>query len=808
LKGWLTSVNADSLEQQQQEAAALVDRAERIGALAAALVGASAVEDVTGVLAEHLRVAVAGQTFSLRQVLPGGKVIRTIRVDGPPVGYRERFGEVDLATAGALREVVETGRPVFVACAQDNRLLYGARAAEQHAAAGIEGLVRLPLLVEDELLGVLSVGYREPQRFPAQERLFLTTVANLAAQALGRAMRTERLHAESERARRLGELAAALAGAVSVAEVGAVLAEHVQRAASAQAFSLREVDTEAGVSRMMRVGGDPIGYRERFGDVSLGIPSALAEAAISRRAVFIDSAEQARRRYGTAAAEHYEASQVEAMARFPLRVEGELAAILSVGYWTPRTFTEPERLFLTTVADLAAQALGRAARSERLRAEARRHRLISAALAAINRRLNPADQLRALSACVVPELADFSSVHVLAHPVPPGVMPQLPVITDRVASEMIPGVAPPPIRDGYVWSGGDPITETIRQGRLLTQPQTTPAVPDWATRADIAATIHGGLHHLVQAPVVVDGLVVAVASFGMCNDRPPWPAEDLAIIEAIAGYAATALEHGLSYQHTRETALVLQHAMLTPPPTVPGLELCARYLPAGHDEIGGDWYDAFQIGPGRLALAVGDVVGHDITAAAAMGQLRAALRTLAMQEDLDPGGVLDRLAEVNQCLHITRFATAVFARLTRTGPGWSLTLASAGHLPPVLLEPHAAPRPLTRPTGIALVPSATAPHRSTRLELTAPGTTVLLYTDGLVERRGVDLTDSIDELCRTAAELTGRPLDELCDRLLEHAPGTDDTALLALRLRPTPTTDPPAPGPGTGQSATQPRSSG
>jgi serine phosphatase RsbU (regulator of sigma subunit) len=179
------------------------------------------------------------------------------------------------------------------------------------------------------------------------------------------------------------------------------------------------------------------------------------------------------------------------------------------------------------------------------------------------------------------------------------------------------------------------------------------------------------------------------------------------------------------------------------------------------------------------------VVGHDINAAAAMGQLRAALRTLATDDPAaDPGAVLDRLAAANRTLRMTRFATVVLARLTRTGPCWELAWASAGHLPPLLIAPGGGQvRLLDRPGGMALVPGPGAPHRAATLPL-QPGSTVLFYTDGLVERRGIDLTDSITELGERAGELAGHCIEELCDRLLDHAPGQDDVALLAVRTTP------------------------
>jgi serine phosphatase RsbU (regulator of sigma subunit) len=533
------------------------------------------------------------------------------------------------------------------------------------------------------------------------------------------------------------------------------------------------------------LGGTPIGYRDRFTDLPLDVPNSAAEVIATRAPVFLSSARENRGRYGFEAAERYEAARGEALARLPLLVEGELIAILSVAYWTPRDFDVAERLFLTTVADLAAQALGRAMRTERLHIEARRHRLSSAALAALNRRLEPAAQLRALARAVVPELADFSSVHVLREPAPPGVMPELPVITDRVAVRVIPGIPPPDRNGDLVWNGdGDPITSTILAGRLLRHPIPTPTVPDWGRTTGSAGTFSGGLRQVVLAPVIVEGLVVAVASFGMCNERPAWLEQELDLIEQIAGYTAIALEHGLSFQHTRDTALVLQRSLLSAPPTVDGLEIAARYEPAGRDEVGGDWYDAFEVGPGRLAIAVGDVVGHDITAAAAMGQLRAVLRALALDADLDPGAVLDRLAEANRRLHITAFATVLFARLTRIHGGWTLSWASAGHPPPLLVEPAHPARPLTRALGIPLLRSPCVPHRHAQITLQRPGTLLLLYTDGMIENRGSDLDQNIAELCARTTRLADQPLDRVCDQLLDGAARSDDRALLALRTNP------------------------
>jgi GAF domain-containing protein len=688
-----------------------------------------------------------------------------------------------------LLRATEAGQLLWLA---DRERLRSRLPGLAEAFADIRAGVLLPLRAPGEPAAIGAVGLIfDRARPPAPGELrFLAAVGELAGQGLHRARLRAGEHAArraadaaAERAERMGALAAALVAAQTPGEVTATLAAQVQQAVDAQTFSLRTVDAGNNCSRAVSMAGEPMGYRERFCEVSLQVPSALDEVARTRRPVFLTSARDNRRRYGAGGvAEHYESARIEALARLPLLVDGELIAVLSVGYWSPREFDDAQRPFLTTIADLAAQALGRAMRTEQLRADERRHRLLAAAQAAINRRLDPVAQLRALARVVVPELADLSTVHVLATPVAPGVMPALPVRTDRVAVEVIAGVAVPPASRGLEWGEGSPIVQAIREGRL-TEPIATPAVPGWSPSTDTAATFRAGLNRVVLAPVLAEGLVVAVVAFGMCHDRPEWTGDDLAILRQIAGYAAVAVEHGLTYQHTRDTALVLQRSLLCAPPVVAGLQLCARYQPAGRDEVGGDWYDAFQTSPGSLSLSVGDVVGHDITAAAAMGQLRAALRTLALREDLEPAAVLDALAEANASLRITALATAVHARLRRVGRDWDLAFSLAGHPPPVLIDPAGRARALVAPPGIALVPGLLRSHRSARLRL-APGSTLLLYTDGLIERRGADLGQAIARLCTRAAELSTGPLEQLCEQLLAGADGGDDVVLLAARTEP------------------------
>jgi len=463
----------------------------------------------------------------------------------------------------------------------------------------------------------------------------------------------------------------------------------------------------------------------------------------------------------------------------PLRTLSQAAAAMAGGDLGVRIDPNGDR-------DLVPLAAAFNQTADALERDARRHELLVRASAALNRELDLDVELRELARVVVPELVDLSTVHLLAHPVPAGELPALPVIADRVAVAAAPGRPHPAVARGLRWEGfGDPVTEAIRRGELMLLAAQAQRPPRWAQTAGVADAFHAGLAHIAAAPVIVDGLVVAVATFGLWNDRPSWNDADLAVLGQIARYAGVAVDHALTYQRTRDSALVLQRSLLTDPPTIAGLEMCARYQPAGRDEVGGDWYDAFPLDDDTLAITVGDVVGHDITAAAAMGQLRATLRGLALDGGDGPADALDRLAAINTQLAITAFATVIHAHLTRRGNGvWTMCWATAGHPPPLLVTPGAGARQLEQlPARMALIRGVSAPRRAAEITL-PPGSTVLLYTDGLVERPGIDLIDGLATLTARARAAAALPIGELCDALLLDAPTGDDIALLAVRTRP------------------------
>ncbi|MBZ9593773.1 SpoIIE family protein phosphatase [Streptomyces erythrochromogenes] len=257
----------------------------------------------------------------------------------------------------------------------------------------------------------------------------------------------------------------------------------------------------------------------------------------------------------------------------------------------------------------------------------------------------------------------------------------------------------------------------------------------------------------------------------------------------VATASVDVTERHRAVEEQRHTALTLQRSLLPhTPPRRPGLEVATRYRPAQATmEIGGDWFDVIPLSGDKTALVVGDVMGSGVAAAASMGQLRTATRTLA-DLGLDPAQVLHHLDHVTEGLET--IATCVYAVYDPRGAQWHLSLA--GHLPPVLLRQDGTRELLDLPTGAPLG-GCGVPFRTVSVSVEA-GDQLVLYTDGLVETRD-DPIDERLEVLLDALDDPGRPLDETCDLLLDtmRHPGVhDDVALLIARATPTPTPEDPA----------------
>lgn len=281
--------------------------------------------------------------------------------------------------------------------------------------------------------------------------------------------------------------------------------------------------------------------------------------------------------------------------------------------------------------------------------------------------------------------------------------------------------------------------------------------------------------------LVAHGAALGFLVFGRKPDRPAFVAADLTACEEVAERAAVALHNARIHSDEATASAVLQRSLLpTPPPRLPGVEIAYRYHPSSHTtQVGGDWFDVIPLPGHRVGLAIGDVARHGLHAAVVMGQLRTAVRTLATL-DLSPGRLLAQLDAFAQHLSHPRLATCLYCVYDPT-TGRS-ALASAGHLPPVLVGPDGSNELLKVPVG---APIGVGSVTFDTLELLMdPGSLLLLCTDGLVETRGQDIEEALRALGR---RLTAQhsSLEDTCEALMRHQHPEghhDDITVLMARL--------------------------
>jgi PAS domain S-box-containing protein len=264
--------------------------------------------------------------------------------------------------------------------------------------------------------------------------------------------------------------------------------------------------------------------------------------------------------------------------------------------------------------------------------------------------------------------------------------------------------------------------------------------------------------------------------------------EDLETLRQVAIQAGRAIDRVHRQSQQAQLAEALQRSLLTDPPAIDDVAVVVRYVPAAEAaRVGGDWYDAFLQRDGAAVVVIGDVVGHDTAAAAAMGQLRSLLRGIAHYSGAGPAEVLHGLDQAIADMHTDTLATAAVARLERAdGNGWRrLRWANAGHPPPMVLAPDGQVSVLGGDLGDLMLGVDPTTERAEPVITVVPGEIVLLYSDGLIERRDSTLDEGMARLAMHLKELAGLPLEELCDALLQQMLlGTpqDDVALVAVRL--------------------------
>jgi PAS domain S-box-containing protein len=294
---------------------------------------------------------------------------------------------------------------------------------------------------------------------------------------------------------------------------------------------------------------------------------------------------------------------------------------------------------------------------------------------------------------------------------------------------------------------------------------------------DIVSSL--GFTSYMAVPLIAQDKVLGCVTIVSAGSGRRFGVEDLSLIERLAERVAQVVVRARRYDREHLASHALQSSLLPPdPPHIAGLRTTARYLPGTVDvEVGGDFYDLVHLPSGAAALAIGDVVGHDLTAAATMGQLRSAFRALIATTD-GPDHLISELKDSWSVLGLPRLATALFARLdVDTG---ELRMASAGHPPPLLITDEFATYLDVPPSPLLGAPGASAGEW---IGTMPKGSTLLLYTDGLVEHRHQDIDVGLERLRAVAAEVGAHDPERLCNAAVDSMVGddrSDDVAMLAV----------------------------
>ena len=417
--------------------------------------------------------------------------------------------------------------------------------------------------------------------------------------------------------------------------------------------------------------------------------------------------------------------------------------------------------------------------------EQRRHALFNRASGAISNTALIEDMLKALPEVIVPEVADVCTVHLLSPTSSPETSAN-PFIVERLATKAREGITVPPPRFQSRFTIRSTYLELIRQKRSIHRvfpvgkPPLDPLSPNssrWLRQVKA--------NSVVMLPITVEGELVASLVAVVCGEREPLTQDDADLLADLIDHLQPTIDTFASFQRTQRVARALQHSLLSDPPTIPGLPIVGRYQTSPTSaEVGGDWYDAFIVDD-TIMLVIGDVAGHDLTAATAMSQMRNMLRAFAADHPHNPHEVLRRLdGAVQRSGEYKGTATCILARVTPDSDGiWQVDYSVAGHLPPLLVLPNGETRFLEKAHDLLLGVDPTMPrHRA--LEVLPSGATLLLYTDGLVEHPHESLDIGLERLAHHCAAMARIPLNTFCDRLLTELPiaGNDDITLIALRL--------------------------
>jgi serine phosphatase RsbU (regulator of sigma subunit)/anti-sigma regulatory factor (Ser/Thr protein kinase) len=625
---------------------------------------------------------------------------------------------------------------------------------------GIRSSLRTPVVISGASEFVLAISWRAVVSEP--DPATIAVVRRFADQAGLALEQLERRRAEAEAelradsTRRLQEVTAALSQAATPIDVSNACLEHALSSIGAEAGFVVLKGADGETVELVTAAGYEEDELEGWRAVLLDENVPITQAMASGEPIWALS-EQERSAFAPV-----REARSAGWVTLPFMTRSGAHGVLHLSLREPREFSALEREWLLTMVSQCAQALERSG----IYAQEQRSRL-------------RAERLQGMTALLSNALTPDDVARVVVDAVSEAVDPTNVVVTSVVDGHV----------GGVLAHSGDGAgeDEAERASELLDRGLGGRDSLERAVRSRTSVLLADGAEG--ERAVLLVPLVAGRRTNGLLvveweQERRLHP-DERALVEALAGQAAQALDRASHFASEQAVAETLQRSVLPVSlPRVEGVELAARYLPGSAQlDVGGDWFDAIRLPGGKLGLVVGDVVGKGVQAAASMAQLRNAIRAFSI-ERLKPSSVLARLNRLAEDALDTSFATLAYIVLD---PETSICrLSCAGHPPPVVAYPDGRVELLDAARGLPLGTGIDSKYRQESIELPA-GSVLVLYTDGLVERRGKSIDDGLADLRAAVASAPKNP-DQLLDHVLEHVVGSgergDDIALLAARLLP------------------------
>ncbi len=754
----------------------------------------------------HLAVPEISDWCIVYRLTDSGDIRRLTVVHADPSGGESA---AELQSGVALNPAADSGVPRVLRTAQPtlypeaDAALFASESTDPEAAErvgrqmGIRSWMCVPLNARGRTIGAISfISAESERRFDAEDLAQAMELARHAALAVDNAQlyqaeldsrrATER---GAQRTALLQAVTAALSEALGPTEVAEIVVERCVSAMGASAGVVALLTRDATELEIIRL----VGYRAEIGEhwsrFLLDADLPMSDAVRTEEPVFITSRADRDRRYPRLAASPMEN---QAVATVPLVVESRAIGGMTLSFTEPREFPPDDRAFLLALARQAAQALERsrlyqAEHDARAEAERANDRLAFLAEASeiLSRSLDYRETMAEVARLSVPRLADWCTVEMLED--------------GEIASVAVAHVDPEKVqlahalRKRYPPAADAPtgVPNVIRSGQPELWPEIPQDVIDSVEDPEIRRLLVDlQLRSVMIVPLKTRGRAVGAITFVWAESGRTYGSADLALAQDLARRGAQAVENAVIYSERDYIARTLQQSLLPPDlPEIPGLELAARYLPAGAgNEVGGDFYDVFDTGDGAWGLAIGDVCGKGPDAAAVMGLAKYSLRAAAMRERR-PSQILDTMNEaVMRQTTDGRFLTVAYVRIRPDSRSIRLTVSCGGHPLPTILRADGTLSTAGRPgTLLGLFPD---PELSDDTVDLVPGDVMVVYTDGVTDSPGAPEDRGEERLDEILLENRGASAAGIADAIEravmapKQQARRDDVAFIVMRVLP------------------------